>query len=253
MDFKTLFPNKALIGMIHLAGEKPITRGIEEVLLLEKEGFSGALIENYHGELFDVIKTLEELEQMKLKIKIGVNVLPNNYVEAFDLAQRFGANFIQLDYISGNYIHTPNFDSETYLKIKNESPNICVLGGVWPKYYTPKIETESQLKKDLYEAKKLCDAIVVTGEGTGKETPIHKINQFKEELKEFPLLVGAGVTPENISQQLINTNGAIIGSSLKKGNDTRNPIDEKLVRNVRSQENSEIYKVEICKWKLMNK
>ena len=36
--------------------------------------------------------------------------------------------------------------------------------------------------------------LVCTGSGTGKETPVEKVKQFKSALGDFPVIVGAGVT-----------------------------------------------------------
>ena len=47
-----------------------------------------------------------------------------------------------------------------------------------------------------------------------------------------PVIAGSGVKAENIDEQLNIADGAIIGSSLKKGGDVHNPIDYDLVREV---------------------
>ena len=58
--FYKIFGNTRIIGMIHLAGEKPVERAIEELIIFEQERIDGAIIENYHGTLLDVEKTLKE-------------------------------------------------------------------------------------------------------------------------------------------------------------------------------------------------
>ena len=78
----------------------------------------------------------------------------------------------------------------------------------------------------------MCDAIVTTGEGTGIETPIEKLNEFKFYLKDFPLIVGAGVNLSNIYSQLKVSDGAIIGSAFKPGKNTHLPIERSLVKNL---------------------
>ena len=75
-----------------------------------------------------------------------------------------------------------------------------------------------------------ADAIVVTGEGTGKETPLDKIKRFREKIGDFPLVVGAGVDSYNVMGQLKIADGAIIGSYFKKGY-TWNHIDPFAVKN----------------------
>ncbi len=59
--FRALFHNTPIIGMIHLAGNDPVKRALEEIAIYEEEGVDGVIVENYHGSKMDVVKTLEEL------------------------------------------------------------------------------------------------------------------------------------------------------------------------------------------------
>lgn len=62
-----------------------------------------------------------------------------------------------------------------------------------------------------------CDAIAVTGEGTGKTTPMEKIRQFRNIMGDFPLVVGAGMTPDTCAEQFSVADAAIVGSYFKQG------------------------------------
>ncbi len=215
--------NKSIFGMIHLYGTSPVERALEEIQIYQEEGLQGVIVENYHGSTDDVITVLRNLKDVK--IEIGINILPNEYELAFELAEQYGS-FIQMDYISGRYEKNTYLDVDHYMSYRNKYPNVSVLGGVWPKYYRP-VEG-SDLKEDLTKAKMLCDAIVVTGSGTGMETPIDKIKTFREIVSDFPLIIGAGVTSDNI-ENLEVADGAIIGSYFKNGN-TTSKVDRELVK-----------------------
>lgn len=210
--------------MIHLSGSYPVERALEEIKIFEEEGLSGIIIENYHGTTDDVIETLQCVDT---KMKIGINILPNNYDEAFLNASFYKADFIQLDHVSGIYRKNTTLDKEDYLKYRNKYKEISVFGGVWPKYYEP--ISGSNLEDDLNNAKSLCDAVVVTGKGTGKSTPLDKIIKFKEVLKDFPLIIGAGLNIDNVSEQMKYADGAIVGSAFKPDGDTTKMIDRNLV------------------------
>ena len=215
--------NKSIFGMIHLYGTDPLERALEEIKIYQEEGVQGVIVENYHGSTDDVIDVLHNLKDVK--IEIGINILPNEYDLAFELADKYGS-FIQMDYISGRYERNTYLDIDHYMSYRNKYPNVSVLGGVWPKYYIP--TKGSDLKEDLTKAKLLCDAIVVTGSGTGKETPLDKIKTFREIIGDFPLIIVAGVTSDNIEQLKI-ANGAIIGRYFKGGN-TTSKVDRELVK-----------------------
>lgn len=233
MDKTRFFANTPIFAMLHLAGDTPVERALEELTILEGEGVDGAIVENYHTKnLAHVERTLEVIQQRRTKettLQIGVNVLPNNYANAFGFARRYGASFIQLDYVAGRYEEAPQGISlVNSLMSRTAAKDIVVLGGVWPKYYTP-LEN-SVLEDDLREGMARADGIVVTGEGTGMETPLTKIHMFRQRIGGYPLIVGAGLMPENVREQLLIADGAIVGSCLKRDGNTRNKVDKRLVR-----------------------
>lgn len=229
--YNQVFGKLPILGMIHLAGQNPVKRALEELALFEEEGVDGAIIENYHGSVEDVIATLQETQKRKPKVVIGVNVLPNEFYHSVPLAKRYGADFVQLDQVAGTY-RSGQLDFERYRQVKQQHPEIIVLGGVWPKYYHP--IKGSDLETDLRIGMQRAEAIVVTGAGTGKETPFDKIKKFREIIGEHPLVIGAGLTPKNAYEQLCISNGAIVGTSLKVDDNTYNPMDRQRVRDFMS-------------------
>ena len=221
--------------MIHLAGDNPVKQALQELDIFEEEGIDGAIIENYDGSYDDVESTLRQTAIRDGNVVIGVNILPNDFTLAFRWANRYVAQFIQLDYVAGRYEcrfgNTKNpieLELAKYTQAKEQFPDIVVLGGVHPKYHRP--FHDSNLIQDLKEGMERAEAIVVTGAGTGQPTTMPKITYFRKILGTHPLIVGAGMTPENAYEQLSISDGAIVGSSLKPNGNTENPIDRGLVR-----------------------
>ena len=64
----------------------------------------------------------------------------------------------------------------------------AVLGGVCFKYQP--VCSGRTLEEDLQLGMQRCDAIVVTGEDTGRPTPPDKLYAFREIVGDFPLVVG---------------------------------------------------------------
>lgn len=226
-----VFEKLPIFGMIHLAGDDPVKRALEELAVFEEEGVDAAIIENYHGSLQDVGRTLEALRERKVNVVLGLNILPNEFKISIPGTHQFGGEFVQIDRVAGVYEGNYGYSELNYMEykeIKEKHFEIIVLGGVWPKYYTP-IEG-SDLERDLKEGMHRAEAIVVTGAGTGKETPLDKIKRFRSIVGDHPLVVGAGVTVDNAYEQLCLCDGAIVGSSLKADNDTHNPVDRARVR-----------------------
>src|SRR3989338_610515 len=239
----SLLDNLPIFGIIHLAGDKPVIRALEELSIFEEEGITGAIIENYHGSIGDVIGTLQETSQRKNNLVIGINILPNYFEQAFSLAQQYKADFIQLDHVAGRY-DQGELNFPIYSSFKRRHKDTLVLGGVWPKYYHP--IDGSNLDADLRERMTRAEAIVVTGAGTGKETPLDKIRRFKEVMGGHSLIIGAGLTPENAYRQLLIADGAIVGTSLKLNNNPCEPVDRLKVRDFMSQvKEARTYKINL--------
>lgn len=245
MDFK----NKPIFGMIHLSTDEVdgtrVQRALKEMQILEEEGVDGIIIENYHGNVTDMQEVFEQLEDFfkTTKLIVGINILPNEFEQALRFADIYGAKFIQLDYVSGTYasFHSNKSISESeYNEQRNKYSHIKVLGGVWPKYYEP--IQGSNLADDIETGKQRADAIVVTGPGTGKETPLDKIKKFKGHVGETPLIIGAGLTEANVAEQLTIADGAIVGSCFKPMGDTMRLTKRELVR----QFMDEVIKVRAC-------
>ena len=227
--YRKIFGNTPIFGMLHLAGNNPVERALEEIEIFENEGVDAAIVENYHSKSTqNVIETLEVLSEKKTNVKLGLNILPNEFYISIPLAHQYNLDFVQLDHVSGNYIEDVTLPFDDYRNVKEKHSEVIVLGGVHPKYYYP--AEGSVLEEDLKIGMQRAEAIVVTGEGTGMPTPLDKIIRFREVLGDHPLVVGAGLTPSNAYEQLCIADGAIVGSSLKQNSNTRNPIDAHLVR-----------------------
>lgn len=232
------FDNKPIFGMIHLAGgdvKTTMELALEEAEIMFSEGVDGIIIENYHGDIESVRCTLFHLQNFDGVL--GINILPNDYELALELAEEFNADFIQLDYVAGKYNRSTKINEEHYFGVKNKflqerkysgMEEIIILGGIWPKYYQP--IKGSVLKDDIEIGMKRAEFIVVTGEGTGKQTPIEKIREFRNILGKHPLIIGAGLNPSNVIEQLSIADGAIVGSTFKPYGITTQKVERSLVK-----------------------
>jgi len=70
----------------------------------------------------------------------------------------------------------------------------------------------------------LSDGLIVTGVATGAEASIDEINAVKKSVK-IPVMVGSGVTYENVEDYLDSADALIIGSYFKKDGKWENTVD----------------------------
>lgn len=207
--------DKPIIGMLHLKGDsdKEILETVrKELETLLENGADCVLVENYFGSAQQAEMALKYVSETYPDICYGINLLHDDAL-GFKLAEKYRAKFIQLDSVSGHL--SPEEDEEfgDFIEKVRKSCNAFVLGGVRFKYQP--YRSGRRLDEDLAVGMKRCDAIVVTGDATGQETDLSKIRTFRNLIGEFPLFVGAGMTPGNAEEQLEYADGAIVGSYFK--------------------------------------
>lgn len=226
----TFNTNKPIIAMLHLMGgsrEDVLRIAKEEIDIYFRNGVTAVLAENYFGDEDDVEAILQMLQKEYPDKVYGVNILGDE-AEAFRLARKYGAKFVQIDSVCGHLY--PKYD-EPYaheLKELRGEGDIFLLGGVRFKY-TP-YRSGRTLEEDLQIGTERCDAIVVTGSGTGISTDMEKIKTFRSILGDFPLIVGAGMTAETAHEQLAMSDGAIVGSYFKQYGSAEYLVEEERVQ-----------------------
>ena len=216
---------KPVIGMLHLRGESPsevVDIARSETEIMYGAGVAAVLVENYFGDRIDVENTLRMLQKEFPNRVYGVNVL-GSFTKSYDLALAYGAKFMQVDSICGHLDPEEEPAFEEMIAENRKKGDLFVLGGVRFKYQP--VLSRRPLPADLRHGRRLCDAIVVTGDATGLDTGMGKIREFRRLLGDFPLIVGAGLTAETCAEQLSVADGGIVGTYFKEDGVTKRPID----------------------------
>ena len=212
----SVFKNKKpIIAMVHLKGHTPdeiFERAKEEIRIFEENGVDGIMLENYYGNYYDLERILEYVSTSNLSIPYGVNCL-NVDAMGFELANRYNASYIQVDSVVGHVKPRDEATLEEFFKLYRGNCKAYLIGGVRFKYQP--VLSEKTVEEDLQIGMTRCDAIAVTENATGEETSMEKIELFRRNLGDFPLVIAAGVTLENAKKQLELGDIAIVGSYFK--------------------------------------
>ena len=200
------FETQPIIAMLHLKGnsdEEIMERMKKETEIYYRNGVDAVLVENYFGDTRNCVQALDYLYKNMPDKLYGVNIL-GDYRTAFELAEKYSADFVQIDSVCGHL--TPEKDSAYADELLDlmKGRSFQVLGGLRFKYQP--IRSGRTLEED---------AVVTTGEGTGKDCPTEKLVEFRSVLSGFTLIVGSGVTADNVCEKLQFADGVIIGSWLK--------------------------------------
>jgi membrane complex biogenesis BtpA family protein len=245
-----------LIGMIHLPPllsidgfsgmDKLIKKALADLENLEKAGFDAVLVENdddkphteFANEAQIASLTVVAQEVCKnAKIPVGVQMMLNDWKSSFSIAKAVGAQFTRLDvfvdHVTCEWCEI-NPSPKEIIKFKNKIyPELFLLTDIQVKY--KKMVKERPLGRSAQLAvDNHSDGLVITGEATGVETPLARIKEVRKTLPKFPIFVGAGINENNIIEQLSVANGAIVGSSIKKGDKIDLVKAKRLVSRVKS-------------------
>ncbi|WP_369790716.1 BtpA/SgcQ family protein [Rouxiella sp. WC2420] len=259
---------KAIIGVVHCEPfpGSPNYRGksinqIMDIALSDARaylsgGVHGLIIEN-HGDIpfskpEDIgYETAAFMSVITDRIKkefgcpLGINVLANAAIPALATALAGGADFVRVNQWANAYIANEGFiegAAAKALRYRSQlrAEHIKVFADSHVKHGSHAIvadRTITELTRDVdfFQA----DAVIATGQRTGDSATMDEIDEISA-ATELPLLVGSGVTPDNICQILQRTQGVIIASTLKFGGVWWNQVDPARVKHFMSVAQAEL-------------
>ncbi len=238
-EFLDVFKSrKPIFGMLLLLGdndEEVMERAKKEISIYYENGVDAVIVENYFGTYRHMVLVLTYLQQNYPDQIYGVNCLDQDTMN-FELAIKYGATFVQLDSVAGHLEERNDITFDAFMKLYRSRFSGYVLGGVRFKYQ-PYLSGRS-LQEDLRIGMTRCDAIVVTQDATGQETSMEKIKEFRDIIGDFPLIIGAGMTPDNCEKQLHVGDAAIVGSYFKDTYKDHGEVDAQHVKQMISARNA---------------
>lgn len=251
-ELKLLFGTpKYVIGMVHLLplpGSPRWNTGMREVLeravadakALEGGGIDGLIVENFGDapfckgrvEAHTVAAITLALAAVRdaVRIPVGVNVLRNDSRSAMAIASVIGANFIRVNVHVGAMVTDQGIvegNAQDTMRYRRElGADVKVLADVMVKHAAPLGDQpiEQVARDTAYRG--LADAVIVTGSGTGEPANIEGLARIREAVPDVPVLVASGVQEGNVAELLSLADGVIVGTSLKEGGITANPVDK---------------------------
>jgi len=107
---------------------------------------------------------------------------------------------------------------------------ILVLTDIKKKHSSHAITADVDIVETAHAAEFfLSDGVIVTGMATGTEASLAELEQVKEAV-DIPVLVGSGVTLENVDRYLALADGLIIGSYFKRNGHWTQGVDAERVK-----------------------
>ena len=240
---------KPVIGMLHLL-PLPGTPGavdLESVRhrlhadaeILAANGVDGFIVENFGDAPFfpnrvpphtiALMAALALEEGNRYPQPLGINVLRNDAMAALAVARAVDARFIRVNILTGARVTDQGLiEGEAHGVLRYREllgGSILIFADVATKHSAPigdrplAVEVEDTIHRGK------ADALIASGEATGKETSVRHLVQVKNVAGDTPVLVGSGVGVDNLREMLERSDGVIVGTALKKDGLTTNPVD----------------------------
>ena len=260
--------SKAIIGVVHCEPfpGSPNYRGksinqIMDIALSDAKsylsaGVHGLIVEN-HGDIpfskpEDIgyetaafMSVITDRIKKEFDCPLGINVLANAAIPALATALAGGADFVRVNQWANAYVANEGFiegAAAKALRYRSQlrAEHIRVFADSHVKHGSHAIvadRTITELTRDVdfFQA----DAVIATGQRTGDSATMDEIDEISA-ATELPLLVGSGVTPDNICQILQRTQGVIVASTLKFGGVWWNQVDPARVKHFMSVAQAEL-------------
>lgn len=231
---------KPFIGVIHLlplpgaprwkgSMQAVIDRAVEDARSYARGGADAVFIENY-GDLPFTPSTVgpETVAAMAvaavavrraINLPIGFNVLRNDARAALALCAASGSSFIRVNILTGAMLTDQGIiqgDACNVLRYKERlCPRTLIFADVHVKHGFPFAnQTIQRAARDTLE-RGLADALIVSGTGTGEPAIVSDLVHVRQACPSAKILLGSGVTADNIGEYLSKADGFIVGTSLK--------------------------------------
>lgn len=248
--------SKLLIGMLHLPplpGAARHTMSMREIVAhvlrdaeaLAVGGVHAMMLENFGdvpfypgrvpAETIAAMTAVAVEVRKRFELPLGINCLRNDGCGALSIAVAAGAQFIRVNVLCGARVTDQGLlqgiahdllRDRAWLK----GDDIKIMADVDVKHSAPlsPIALEAEVEDTLRRG--LADALIVSGQGTGKPTDVEHVRRVKTTAGDAPVFIGSGVTAETIAAFLPFADGFIVGSAFKRDGKAENGVELERVK-----------------------
>jgi membrane complex biogenesis BtpA family protein len=242
---------KTLYGVVHLPAlpgspdsrlslEAVEARALKDARAYARAGFDGLVLENFGDAPFWPERVGPETVAAMARIAravrldqpgmaLGINVLRNDGEAALAVAAAAEADFIRVNVLSGvshSDQGTLTGRAAQILRLRRAlDSTVRLFADVDVKH-----AVMAAHRDPLHQAEDLvdragADALLVSGRATGEAPDPALIERLAARFPAIPVLVGSGLSAENAGLLLAQAAGALVGTAVKLGGLTRNPVD----------------------------
>jgi uncharacterized protein len=251
---------QALIGMVHV-GALPTsprakdsvatiaTQAVVEAKTLVDAGFDGILIENMHdvpyvnaphdpATVAAMTCIAAAVRHAVPALPIGIQILSRGEKEALAVAIAAGLNFVRCENFVFAHVADEGLLSEAaagpLLRYRRQlnAAHVAIYADIQKKHASHAITNDLGLRDLAHGAQFFCaDGLIVTGLTTGQPADVSDVATARK-ATTLPILVGSGVTPEQLPALFQYADALIVGSWIKQDGVWDLPVDAHRARKI---------------------
>jgi membrane complex biogenesis BtpA family protein len=247
--------DKPIIGMLHLPPlpgspqnkldmDAILDRVLEDAKVLVEGGLHALVIENFGDIPFYPQQvpphTVAFMTALGVEVKrqfnrpLGINVLRNDAESALAIAAAVSAEFIRVNvHVAARITDQGLLEGTAHRTLRYRKllgSNTKIFADVDVKHSAPVAARDLKVEVEELVGRGCADAVIVTGSATGAETSMEDLEIAKASSGPAFVIAGSGIDAGNIAATLRVADGVIVGTSLKRGGLTVNPVDPDRVR-----------------------
>jgi membrane complex biogenesis BtpA family protein len=248
----------AVVGVVHLRalpgapdydGEtmaELVGHAVDEAERYRVAGVDCLIVEN-HGDIpfakpdalgpetAAAMAVITEAVRARTGLPVGVNVLANGAKMALAVAKASRAGFVRVNQWANAYVANEGFiegpaGAATRYRAWLRARDIRIFADVHVKHGAHAVTADRSIAELARDAEFFdADVAIATGQRTGDAAAMDELQAIAEGCA-LPVMVGSGVTPENVGDILSVAAGVIVASWLKTDGVWWNPVDPDRLR-----------------------
>ncbi|MBX9688825.1 MAG: BtpA/SgcQ family protein [Candidatus Obscuribacterales bacterium] len=246
----------SMIGMVHLqplpgaAGydgciDRVMSSALDEAMTFKENGFDALMLENMHDvpylkgrvepETTASMAVMAAAIKYETQMPLGIQILAGANLEALGAAIAAGLDFIRVEAFVFGHLGDEGYQESSAPELirrrfQLRAEKIKIFADIKKKHSSHAITQDISLVETARAAEFFkADGVIVTGEHTGDAPKAADLESVRRAV-DCHVLVGSGVSAENIHEFQPWSDAIIVGSSLKVGGKWQNPLDSERVR-----------------------
>jgi hypothetical protein len=247
---------KPVVGVIHV-GALPGTPAsaltvdaltelaAREAALYREGGVDGLMVENMHDvpylrgsvgpEIVAAMAVVARAVKAEARLPVGVQILAGANLESIAVAHAPGLDYVRVEAYTFAHVADEGLIQSSAAELLRfrkmvGAEGVRVWADVKKKHSSHAITADVSLGETCAAVEFMRgDAVIVSGSATGEPPRAADVKEAKSHCR-LPVLLGSGVSPENVSEFFDAADGFIVGSYFKEGGLWSNTVDVARVR-----------------------